>query len=144
MLRKLIDQVFHIEPGVGMINDVSLTAQIEINSYIRSQLEECLARPRDDMLTDLSVAEIDEGGVTRALTVAEAADFANLLISAGTETVARLLGWASVILAEHPDQRGGAGSRRITPAQRGRGAVALRGSLAGAGAVDDARGRVAR
>ncbi len=105
MLRKLIDQVFHIEPGVGMINDVSLTAQIEINSYIRSQLEECLARPRDDMLTDLSVAEIDEGGVTRALTVAEAADFANLLISAGTETVARLLGWASVILAEHPDQR---------------------------------------
>ena len=105
MLRKLIDQVFHIEPGVGMINDVSLTAQIEINSYIRSQLEECLVHPRDDMLTDLSVAEIEEGGVTRVLTVAEAADFANLLISAGTETVARLLGWASVILAEHPDQR---------------------------------------
>jgi cytochrome P450 len=98
--------VFHIEPGVGMVNDVSLTAQIEINTYIRSQLEECLAHPRDDMLTDLSVAEItDDDGVTRILTVAEAADFANLLISAGTETVARLLGWASVILAEHPDQR---------------------------------------
>ena len=104
-LRKLIDQVFHIEPGVGMVNDVSLTAQIEINTYIRSQLEECLAHPRDDMLTDLSVAEIVDDGVTRKLTLAEAADFANLLISAGTETVARLLGWAAVILAEHPDQR---------------------------------------
>jgi cytochrome P450 len=105
-LRKQIDQVFHIEPGVGMVNDVSLTAQIEINSYIRSQLEECLAHPRDDMLTDLSVAEItDDAGVTRTLTLAEGADFANLLISAGTETVARLLGWASVILADHPDQR---------------------------------------
>ena len=105
MLRKLIDQTFHIEPGVGMVNDVSLTAQIEINSYIRSQLEECLVHPRDDMLTDLSVAEITEDGVTRRLSLAEGADFANLLISAGTETVARLLGWASIVLAAHPDQR---------------------------------------
>ena len=105
-LRKLIDQVFHIEPGVGMINDVSFGAQIEINTYIRAQLEECIAHPRDDMLTDLSVAEItDDDGVERRLSLGEGADFANLLISAGTETVARLLGWASVILADHPDQR---------------------------------------
>lgn len=34
-----------------------------------------------------------------------AAAFGNLLISAGTETVARLLGWAGVVLDEHPDQR---------------------------------------
>jgi cytochrome P450 len=106
MLRKLIDEVFHIEPGVGMVNDRSLTAQIEINSYIRSQLEEVTRHPRDDMLTDLSVAELtDDDGVTRRLTIAQGADFANLLISAGTETVARLLGWASVVLAAHPDQR---------------------------------------
>ena len=106
MLRKLIDQVFHIEPGVGMVNDVSLTAQIDINTYIRGQLEECLRNPRDDMMTDLTVAEItDDDGETRRLTIAEAADFSNLLISAGTETVARLLGWAAVVLEEHPDQR---------------------------------------
>src|SRR6185436_591729 len=47
----------------------------------------------------------DDDGVTRRLTVAQGADFANLLISAGTETVARLLGWASVVLDAHPDQR---------------------------------------
>ena len=39
------------------------------------------------------------------LTLRESADFTNLLVSAGTETVARLLGWAGVVLDEHPDQR---------------------------------------
>jgi len=32
-------------------------------------------------------------------------EFALLLVSAGTETVARLLGWAAMVLDEHPDQR---------------------------------------
>jgi cytochrome P450 len=31
---ELIDTVFHIEPGVGMINDVSLTAQIGLHSFL--------------------------------------------------------------------------------------------------------------
>ena len=35
----------------------------------------------------------------------ESTTFAVLLVSAGTETVARLLGWAGVVLAAHPDQR---------------------------------------
>jgi cytochrome P450 len=104
--REKIDTVFHIEPGVGMINDVSLNAQIELNGYLTTQLEERRARPRDDMLTDLVTAELtDEDGTVRRLEIFESAVFANLLISAGTETVARLLGWASVILARHPDQR---------------------------------------
>jgi cytochrome P450 len=104
--REKIDTVFHIEPGVGMINDISLTAQIELNAYLTSQLEERVARPRDDMLTDLVTAEItDVDGTVRRLDIHEGALFANLLISAGTETVARLLGWSAVILAAHPDQR---------------------------------------
>jgi cytochrome P450 len=47
----------------------------------------------------------DEDGNPQRLTIKEAAGFANLLISAGTETVARLIGWAGVVLDEHPDQR---------------------------------------
>ena len=43
--------------------------------------------------------------MARRLTLDEAASFAVLLFTAGTETVARLLGNAAVILAEHPDQR---------------------------------------
>jgi cytochrome P450 len=104
-VRHLIDTVFHIEPGVGMVNDVSLTAQIELNTYFCAQLAERRHAPRDDLFTALVEAEIEEDGAARRLTEAEAADFANLLVSAGTETVARLLGWAAALLAAHPAQR---------------------------------------
>ena len=102
---ELINTVFHIEPGVGMMNDVSFGARIGLNTYLIEQLEDRRRTPRDDMITALTEAELTEDGTARRLNDQEAADFANLLISAGTETVARLLGWAAVILAEHPDQR---------------------------------------
>ena len=55
------------------------------------------------MLTDLTVAEItDETGTARKLTPGESTTFANLIISAGTETVARLLGNFAVVLAAQP------------------------------------------
>jgi len=89
-----------------MINDVSFGAQIWLHQYISAQLAERRRRPRDDMFSALVEAEItDADGNRRRLTDEEGAGFANLLISAGTETVARLLGWGSVILAQHPDQR---------------------------------------
>ena len=103
---EMIDTVFHIEPGVGMINDVSLGAQIELNAYLQAQLAERRDRPRDDLLTALVEAELKEDdGTSRRLSDSEGAGFANLLVSAGTETVARLLGWAAVVLDAHPDQR---------------------------------------
>jgi cytochrome P450 len=105
-VRHQIDLIFHIEPGVGMINDVSFTAAIWISEYLAAQLRERKTNPVDDMLGDLVKAEItDEQGVRRRLTLRECTAFATLLIGAGTETVAKLLGWAAVILAEHPDQR---------------------------------------
>ena len=105
-VRHQIDEVFHLDPEHGMINDVSLTAQIELHQYLCTALEDRQASPRDDMLTDLVQAEVtDDSGQTRRLTLEESASFANLLICAGTETVARLLGWAAVMLAEHPDQQ---------------------------------------
>jgi cytochrome P450 len=105
-VRQHIDLVFHIEPGVGMINDVSFGAQVWLWEYLAAQLEERRQSPRDDMLTDLVEAEItDETGERRRLDAHEATNFGNLLISAGTETVAKLLGWAAVTLAAHPEQR---------------------------------------
>jgi cytochrome P450 len=105
-VRKYIDQTFHIEPGVGMINDVSLEAQGLLVHYLHEQLVDRQQHPRDDLLTALVEAEItDHDGQLRKLTASESATFANLLISAGTETVARLLGNAAVVLSEHPDQR---------------------------------------
>jgi cytochrome P450 len=39
------------------------------------------------------------------MTREETVEFAMLLFVAGTETVGRFLGWAAVVLADHPDQR---------------------------------------
>jgi cytochrome P450 len=104
--RKLVDTTFHFEPGVGMLNDISLHAQIELYEYLGSLIDQRIAEPRDDMISALAQAEItDEGGATRRLDRDECATFVGLLFNAGTETVARLLGNAAVVLAENPDQR---------------------------------------
>lgn len=104
--RQNIDLIFHIEPGVGMINHVSLSAQIALVEYLGDLVDRRRADPQDDLVSALCQAEItDEHGTARRLTRAEAASFTNLLFSAGTETVGRLLGNAAVVLAAHPDQR---------------------------------------
>jgi cytochrome P450 len=104
--RKNIDAVFHIEPGVGMINDVSFGAQIALHTYLSGLIERKKEEPGDDLISVLCGSSIvDDTGTERRLTDAELADFTNLLFSAGTETVMRLLGNAAVLLAGHPDQR---------------------------------------
>jgi cytochrome P450 len=103
--RKIIDKIFHIEPGVGMINDVSLGAQIELFQYLEGLATKRLADPQDDLLTGLCFAEITDSGTTRRLTMSEVVSFTVLLYSAGTETVGRLLGNAAVLLAENPGER---------------------------------------
>jgi len=50
-------------------------------------------------------AEIHDGSGPRRLTEPELVSFIMLLAGAGVETVARLLSWAAVTLARHPDQR---------------------------------------
>jgi cytochrome P450 len=105
-VRHHIDGMFHLEPGVGMNNQASAEAALWLIAYIGEQIEERQQRPRDDMFTDLVQAElVDSDGVARRLTPKECVEFGLLIVSAGTETVARLLGWAGLLLAEHPDQR---------------------------------------
>jgi cytochrome P450 len=105
-MRELIDGSFHLDPEKGMVNEVSAEFMGRLHAYIGAQLEERRAKPRDDMFTDLLEGEITEDdGQRRRLTFEEATMFALLLASAGTETVARLLGWAGLVLAENPGQR---------------------------------------
>jgi cytochrome P450 len=105
-MRELIDGGFHLDPEKGMANDVSAQYMAELHAYISAQLEERQRVPRDDMFTDLLQGEIlDDDGQQRRLTFEESTMFALLLASAGTETVARLIGWAGLVLAAHPDQR---------------------------------------
>jgi cytochrome P450 len=104
--RKNIDEVFHIEPGVGMVNDISFGAQIRLYGYLDGLVGRRLDEPQDDLISALCAAEIaDENGEPRRLTRREVVGFSGLLFNAGTETVGRLLGNAAVVLAEHPDQR---------------------------------------
>jgi cytochrome P450 len=105
-LRHVVDSVFHIEEGVGMINDTSLNAIVQIDEYLIDQINDRRKRPRDDMLTALATAEVaDEHGEVGRLSPHQAADFGKVLFIAGTETVARLIGWAGSVLSAHPDQR---------------------------------------
>ena len=105
-VREHIDLIFHIEPDVGIINDVVIQAALWLNGYLAEQLKARRNTSIDDMLGDLVRAEItDENGDRRKLTLQESTAFATLLISAGTETVAKLLGWAAIVLDAHPDQR---------------------------------------
>jgi cytochrome P450 len=104
--RKLVDAMFHIEPGVGMANEEAAAAGLALVTYLRDLVEQRTIEPRDDMVSDLVNAElVDDDGHSRPLTVDECTRFALLLYSAGTETVAKLLGNAAVVLAQHPSQR---------------------------------------
>jgi cytochrome P450 len=104
-VRHHIDGLFHLEPGVGMANEISMQSALRLFEYLGELIKERGERPRDDMLTDLVQAEITgNDGASRHLTPQECTEFGILLVSAGTETVARLLGWAGLILADHPDQ----------------------------------------
>ncbi len=104
-MRQLVDGMFHIEPGVGMANDVSATAALTLAGYLMDLVVARTVDPGDDMISDLVRAEVVEDGVARRLTVDECTKFAILLYTAGTETVAKLLGNTAVVLAQHDEQR---------------------------------------
>ena len=87
--------MFHIEPGVGMVNESRCKALVERRPVLGSSSRTGARHPQDDIFTDLVEAEITDERRLRRLTDVELADFGLLLFSAGSETVARLLGWAA-------------------------------------------------
>jgi len=104
--RRMIDDIFHIEEGVGMMNEISNNARAALNEYLAGQFADRREHPVDDMFTDLVQAEIvDDEGEVRRLTVPELMDFGTVIYAAGTETVARHLGWVADVLEAYPEQR---------------------------------------
>jgi cytochrome P450 len=124
--RRAIDQMFH---DMGSMGADAVTGDGELPSTVmrtaddaeavvtRSDLggtvfgtlprliEERRREPTDDILSGLVHAEIDEDGQRRRITDSELYAFVQMLAIAGTETVARFLSWAAVLLARNPDQR---------------------------------------
>ena len=94
--RHTTDRLFHIEPGVGMVNDISMTAGQGDRAVPRRAHRRAHGDPQDDLTSLGTGGPAPRPGQRR---------LRHLLLAAGTETVARLLGWAAVVLAAHPDQR---------------------------------------
>ena len=82
-VRETIHSIFHLKPGAGMVNDVSINAAVKLHGYLRDQLVERQSHPRGDMLSDLLTAEVTEpDGSRRRLTLDESTDFGILLVAA--------------------------------------------------------------
>jgi cytochrome P450 len=113
--RKGIDNMLTVTPG-GAIGDQRSAAMGAMDSLEASAgglllqvlpelMKERRREPKEDLLSVLVHAEVDEGGTMRRLTDEEIFGFVMLLSAAGSETVARLLGWVATLLDRHPDQR---------------------------------------
>jgi cytochrome P450 len=72
----------------------------EMLEYLEQLLSQRRASPRDDLLTNLALAEVDG----EHLTDAEILGVFQLLLVAGTETTTNLINNAMLCFMEHPDQ----------------------------------------
>ena len=105
LVRRWFDDILHHEEGSTEPSAAALAAITALLDYGSALIAERRRHPGDDMITVLLGAEIDDGSGPRRLTESELVSFIMLLAGAGVETVARLLSWAAVTLARHPDQR---------------------------------------
>jgi cytochrome P450 len=113
--RQGIDQMFHMEESEQGFTDGRTPEEIvaerqmtgsTVFDVLPGLLAERRREPQDDMISVLVHSDLEElDGSTRKLTNEEIGSFVTLLSIAGTETVARLLSWAAVLLARNPEQR---------------------------------------
>jgi cytochrome P450 len=111
--KELVDASLHVEEGSTTTHGQQHRRIVDENGAINNQafamipelMEMRRKHPQDDLLSALVHAEIEEDGRTRTLTLEEILAFMQLISSAGTETVARLLGFGVVTLQRFPDQR---------------------------------------
>ncbi len=105
-VRLLTNQMMHREPGRLEVPASSSAASAELFPYYTDFVRERQARPKDDLISALIAAELeDEDGRLTRLSFEELLGFCMLLGSAGHETTARLICNSAVTLARHPDQR---------------------------------------
>lgn len=105
-IRQWTDETLHREPGEVDPGPRIGPILAQVGGYFLRYVNERREKPRDDMMTDLIEADIeDETGTKRRLADAELVAFIMLISGAGNETVARLLGFAGHTLARNPRER---------------------------------------
>ena len=95
MVRVWADETLHRDEGETQ--STAVEAHLRMHEYFTALVAERRARPRDDFITVLTQAP--------GLSDGELVGYVGLIAGAGNETVARLMGWAAVVLAANPDQR---------------------------------------
>jgi cytochrome P450 len=105
-LREWSDLSLHREEGKEGATPEALEARDLTMGYYFSQIEQRRRQPRDDMITALTEADLaTPEGEVRKLDDLEIIGMLALISNAGNETVARMLGWAALVLDEYPDAR---------------------------------------
>ena len=100
-LRELADAVVHREDGMYDVPPAGMAAAAELLGYFTEVVAERRKMPQDDLSAALLSAEIDGD----RLDDAEVVGFLFLMIIAGNETTAKLLGNALYWLWRNPEQR---------------------------------------
>jgi cytochrome P450 len=99
------DQVFaalRTEDGAPMTQEQLIMDSDAFGHFVDWRAQ----HPADDIMSQLIQAEfVDETGTRRRLTRDEVVIYVTVIAGAGNETTMRLIGWATKLLAENPDQR---------------------------------------
>ena len=106
-IRLTIDESFYLDPETGQNNPISQAASARLREYLSNLRDERIKNPKDDLMSALVSVEMDfdDGEGPQRLGPDHIVAFVNEITAAGTETVARMLGWAAVLLERNPDQR---------------------------------------
>jgi cytochrome P450 len=105
-LREWSDIGLHREEGKEGLTPEGQEAQRLTAAYHGAQIAERRRRPRDDMITALVDAEVElPDGSVRKMEDLEIMGMMSLISGAGNETVARMLGWISLVLEDYPEAR---------------------------------------
>jgi cytochrome P450 len=105
-LREWSDVGLHREEGTPGLTAEAVKVQELTFRYYLDQVAERRRQPRDDMISALVEADLETpGGDVRKLEDAEVMGMLALISNAGNETVARMLGWAALVLDDYPAAR---------------------------------------
>ena len=105
-VREWSDRMLHREEGRQGFTDEQSQMLLEIAQYHLAILRMRREDPQDDMISALAQVDFEDlDGTRRNLDDMEILGMISLISNAGNETVARLLGWASLVLARNPAPR---------------------------------------
>jgi len=105
-VRQWSNDFLHREEGNPNPTQRGIEAMLESQDYYQRCLDERRASPRDDMMTDLTQAElVEDDGEKVRLSDMDIRSFFVLLATAGNETVTKLLAQSLYWLDRFPEER---------------------------------------